>query len=330
MSASFNQPHTSPVPECREVGSEPATDSLPRRWWHDFAPQGVFWRRFVDWAAGNVPAFFHPVLIWASSAVFFLIASSPRKAVLQNLRVVLPGSSLLVNCFRVVRIFANFGWALADAAVYKVRRHPFRYDLTGEKFLIQLARAKGGVVLTAHMGNYDLAAALFAEKFNRQIRMVRAPEPDALSAQHVGLSLQESSAGGVRVDYSNNGASLAFDLLNALRDGEIISIQGDRVIGEVARALVTFFGHKVLLPTGPFVLSIVSETPIYPLFMVRTGYRRYKIIAHQPITCLGQGSREEQVAAAMRDWARLLEDNVGLYWRQWYAFVPIFGTAPGV
>src|SRR5205085_10523186 len=109
------------------------------------------------------------------------------------------------------------------------------------RFLDQLAAARSGIVLTAHMGNYDLGAGLFAEKFHRRIRMVRAPEPDALAARHVDLALQQSSAGAVKIGYSSDGTSLAFDLLNALRGGEIISIQGDRVTGEVARASVKFF-----------------------------------------------------------------------------------------
>ena len=273
-----------------------------------------------------MPAPIHRPLIWISTLLFFFIAAPARKAVLENLLVILPGSSRLMNYFRVCRIFANFGWALADGAIYKLRKPAFDCELNGQSFLEQLALSKnGGVVLTAHMGNYDLAAALFAEKFNRQIHMVRAPEPDALSARHVDLSLQQSSSGAVRVGYSNSGTALAFDLLNALRDDEIISIQGDRVIGEVARAPVIFFGRNVLLPTGPFVLSIVSETPIYPLFMVRTGYRKYRIIACTPITLLPDGrSREEKISTAMQRWAELLEENVKIYWPQWYAFVPIF------
>jgi phosphatidylinositol dimannoside acyltransferase len=296
-----------------------------RRWWHDFAVQGIFWRKFVDWAARSLPAVFHPFLIWTSACLFFFIAAPARRAVVQNLQIILPRSSRLANYARVLRIFVNFGWALADAAIYKLLKPRFSYELEGQNFLEELALSKdGAVVLTAHMGNYDLAAALFAEKFNRQIHMVRAPEPDALSAHHVDLSLQQSSSGAVRVGYSNGGASLAFDLLNALRDGEIISIQGDRVIGEVARAPVNLFGRQVLLPTGPFVLSTVSQAPIYPLFMIRTGYRKYKIIAHEPIACsLDNRSREEKVSMAMQRWANLLEKKVTKYWRQWYAFVPI-------
>src|SRR5437763_15159303 len=154
--------------------------------------------------------------------------------------------------------------------------------------------------------------------------MVRAAAPDAPAARHLRLALQQSGAGAVKVGYSSDGTSLAFDLLNALRAGEIISIQGDRVVGEVARAPVKLFAREVFLPTGPFVLSLVSETPIYPLFIVRTGYRKYKIIAREPITSFrGNGSRDQAIGEAMQNWAQVLEEIVQSYWPQWFALTPL-------
>ncbi len=272
----------------------------------------------------NLPAIFHRPLIWIAAFLFFFIATPARKSVLQTLRLIRPGSWRVMNYLRVLRVFANFGWSLTDATAYRMSKARFRYELEGGRFLDQLAAARGGIVLTAHMGNYDLGAALFAEKFDRQIRMVRAPEPDALAAQHVDLALQQSSAGAVKVGYSDDGTSLAFDLLSALRNGEIISIQGDRVVGEVGRAPVKFFDREVFLPNGPFVLSVVSETPIYPLFIVRTGYRKYKIIAREPIACSRDAvPRDEAIAAAMQKWAEVLEEIVRCYWPQWFAFTPL-------
>ena len=271
-----------------------------------------------------LPAFLHRPLIWIAATLFFFIARPARKALLQNLRVVIPGSWRIVNYLRVIRMFASFGWSLTDTAVYRLKKGRFRYELEGGRFLDELGAAKGAIVLTAHMGNYDLGAALFAERFHRMIRMVRAPEPDALAAQHVDLALQQSSAGGVKVGYSDDGTSLAFDLLNALRGGEIISIQGDRVVGDVARASVEFFSRQVFLPNGPFVLSLVSETPIYPLFIIRIGFRKYRIIAREPIVCFRKnGPRDQVIADSMQNWARVLEGIVSEHWGQWFAFAPL-------
>jgi phosphatidylinositol dimannoside acyltransferase len=289
-----------------------------------FVVENVFWRKVIDWSVAHVPAIFHRPLIWLAAFVFFFVAAPGRKALLQNLRLIWPRSWRLANYLRVVRVFANFGWSLTDTAVYRILKPRFRYELEGMRFLEQLASAKNGIVLTAHMGSYDLAAALFSQKFHRVIRMVRAPERDPQSAEHVDLALQQSSAGAVKVGYSDDGTALAFDLLNALRAGEIISIQGDRIVGEVARAPAKLFGREVLLPNGPFVLSLVSETPIYPLFIVRIGYRKYKILAREPIVSLrGEGSRDQVVAEAMQRWARVLEEILRNYWPQWFAFAQL-------
>ena len=289
-----------------------------------FAVESVFWRRAIDWSVAHIPAAFHRPLIWLAASIFLFVAAPARRALLKNLRLVRPKSWRPANRLRVIRIFTNFGWSLTDTAAYRILKARIRYELEGMRFLEQLASAKNAIVLTAHMGSYDLAAGLFAQKFHRQVRMVRAPERDALAAQHVDAALHQSSGGAVGVGYSSDGTALAFDLLSALRNGEIISMQGDRVAADVVRAQVRFFEREILLPNGPFVLSLVSEAPIYPLFIVRTGYRKYKILAREPIVCAkAAGSRDQIIAEAMQRWVAVLEETVRHYWPHWFAFVPL-------
>jgi phosphatidylinositol dimannoside acyltransferase len=289
-----------------------------------FAVESIFWRQAIDWSVAHIPTIFHRPLIWVAAFVFFFVAAPARRALVENLRLVRPNTWRATNWLRVIRVFANFGWSLTDTAAYRILKARTRYELEGLRYLEQLASAKSAIVLTAHMGSYDLAAGLFAQKFHRQVRMVRAPERDPLAAQHVDLALQESSGGAVGVGYSSDGTALAFDLLSALRNGEVISMQGDRVTGDVARAPVNFFEREIALPSGPFVLSLVSEAPIYPLFIVRTGYRKHKIVAREPITCPQNAvSRDQIIAEAMQCWAAVLEQVVRIYWSQWFAFAPL-------
>ncbi len=295
------------------------------RWMQRFAVQGVIWRRYIDWTILNVPFYFHPILIFCSTLIFFFFAATARKALCHNFAIIFPGSSRLSNYLRTFQTFYNFAWTLADAAVHRLLRSSFNYEFEGEKLLNELASTKGAIVLTAHIGNYDLGAALFAEKFQREIRLVRAPEPDPLAAQHVDLSLQRSSGGAVKIDYSTAGASLSLDLLAALRSGQIVSIQGDRVVGDVTCLPATLFGRELLLPNGPFVLSRAAEVPIYPLFIVRRGYRKYRIIVREPIVCSHTSPRrEDDIAAAMQRWSAVLEEMINRYRTQWYAFTSIF------
>jgi len=116
---------------------------------------------------------------------------------------------------------------------------------------------------------------------------------------------------------------LSFDLLNALRRGEIVSIQGDRVEGEVAEIPAQMFGTRLRLPTGPFVLAQVAGVPIYPLFIVRAGYRIYQIIVREPINVLRSGpNRDADLTLAVENWCKVLERQIADHWDQWFAFAP--------
>ena len=239
--------------------------------------------------------------------------------------IVFPRSSLLIIYLRVFRVVHNFAWTLAEAAIYKLIKGEFSYDIVGADWLDQLGHASGAIVLTAHMGSYDLGAALFAEKFDREIRMVRAPEPDRQSARHLDASLERSGEGAVRVDYNTSGAMLSFDLLNALRQGEIVSIQGDRAEGDIARRTARLFDTPVEIPDGPFVLAQVANVQIYPLFITRLGYRSYRITVREPITVPRTGpERDKDIARAVEEWSVLLEQTICEHWDQWFAFSPAF------
>jgi lauroyl/myristoyl acyltransferase len=289
-----------------------------------FAVRGVFWRHYLDWAVVNLPFHFYPVPLIFCTIFFFFFAAPARRAIVANLAVVLPGSSRAINYLRAFRTLYNFAWTIAEAAIARLLKEEFSYEIIGAEWLNELGAAPGAIVLTAHMGSYDLGAALFAEKFHREIRVVRAPEPDERTAQHLSASLEKAGTGGVKVDYNTAGALLSFDLLKALRDGEIVSIQGDRVEGPVAQIAAQLFDRDVLLPNGPFVLGLVAQAPIYPLFIARTGCRSYEIIVREPIRLETTGDREQDIARGVRQWCAALQEIVAGRWDQWFAFTPLF------
>src|SRR4051812_2930732 len=289
-----------------------------------FAVKGVFWRRYLDWAVVNLPFYFYPVPLTFFTIFFFFFAAPARRAIVANLAVVLPGSSRAINYLRAFRTLYNFAWTISEAAIYRLLHEQFSYEIVGAKWLEELGAAPGAIVLTAHMGSYNLGAALFAKKFHREIRVVRAPEPHRESAEHLSASLEGAGQTGVKVDYNTAGALLSFDLLKALRDGEIVSIQGDRAEGDVAQITAPLFGSQAKMPNGPFVLALVTQTPIYPLFITRTGSRRYRIIVREPIRLHPSGDRNSDIASGVGRWGVVLEEVVAMHWDQWFAFTPIF------
>ncbi len=296
-----------------------------RGWLRHFGVRAVLWRHYLDFGITNIPLYLLPVILSFWTTFFYFFAAPARRAVLSNLRIIFPGSHPILNRLRTWRTLYNFAWTIADAADHRLAKQEFVYELEGEEILDQLAASQGAILLTAHMGSYDLGAAVFAERFHRQIRMVRAPEADAKTARHLDDSLHRAGAGALKVAYNTSSMALPVELLNAIRQGEIVSIQGDRPLPHISQRATRLFGEDVQLPDGPFVLACVAQVPIYPVFIVRTSFRRYKIIARQPIECRrAGGDRETAMAEAMLRWSRTLESVIAAHWSQWFSLVPIF------
>lgn len=291
-------------------------------WLRRFGARGVFWRQLLRFAVISVPLFLEP-LVMAVWSGLFLFWRSGRRAVMMNLRVIKPGSRNITNFFRTYRIFWNFAWSISDNLRFFEDRTIPDWEFSGLENFERLRDHKGGaIILTAHMGSYDLGAHLFSETSARQIVMVRAPEVDPQTHSFEERA-KGRQAGAVRVDFNTRAGALALDLLHAVRDGDLVAIQGDRVTPGIASASARLFGTTVNLPSGPFALALAARAPIFPLFIIRKGRRRYQLLAHPPITIERTRDRQGDLQRAVDAWATVLESVVATAWHQWFMFEPM-------
>ena len=287
-----------------------------------FVVHGVFWRRLLRYGMVSAPIWLEPAIIAFWSAVFLLWGPG-RRGVMRNLTAIIPGSNALTNFFRCYRVFWNFAWTIADNLRFKELRVQPDWEFEGlANFEKLVAEPRGAILLTAHMGNYDLGAQLFAQSCDRKIVMVRAPEADPETRRYEE-ELHARTAGEVRIDFNTRASELAIDLLTALREGEIVAIQGDRVTPGIASLQATLFGKRTELPAGPFALAMSARVPIYPAFIFRLGRRNYRLVAAEPFEVVRTSrDRDEAFARAAEQWTRELEKVLRAAWFQWFAFAP--------
>lgn len=292
-----------------------------------FKVKGVFWRQFLRWAVLNVPVWVEPAVIaWWSA--FFLLWGPGRRGVMRNLRVIKPGSTAPGNFLRTYRVFWNFAWTITDNLRFRETRVIPDWEFDGREHLEPLlAPNTPGIILTAHMGSYDLGAHLFAAMTSRHIVMIRAPEVDPDTRQYEESHAAEAERDGLRVGF-NTAGDLAFELLEAVGRGELVAIQGDRVTGGIATLPAMLFGRRVALPAGPFALAMASRVAIHPMFVARAGRRRYRLIARPPITVERRTrDRNADLQRAVDTWAAQLEEVIRAQWFQWFTFDAVFEDA---
>ncbi len=281
------------------------------------------------WALTGTPDFLIPIIVFAWTLFIYVFATTPRQAAASNMQVLFPSDNqLLIQC-RVFLLFWNFALTEVDSAMAIAGSAQLNWELVGLKNFQQLAGSEDpAIILTAHMSNYDVASHLFAWQLNRTLHTVRAPEQTPQMQDLVRSHLEQLAAQGAsRVHFNEPGSMLAVNLLKALNDGEVVAIQGDRADRSEATLESSLCGRDCTIPKGPFALAMAARCAIYPIFIVRSGYRRYRAVCALPIIDAAESTQRKSPELQMQlvtQWMAELEKQIHEHWQQWYVFQEVW------
>jgi lauroyl/myristoyl acyltransferase len=312
----------------------PAPNGPPwRQWLNRLSIYGDLWPRLLSLATRVTPWFLEPLFIALYTPLFYLALHPPRRARLRHHQAHIPRASAPTRHARAFRVIWNFACSLTDAAHVRSGHDIIDWEIDGLDHLNALSRLpSGAIILTAHMGNYDLAAPLFASRLQRQLHLVRAPERQHQSQAYATQQRDRLASNWCVIHYNEPGNMLAVKLTALLKDNQIVAIQGDRILFDVSATTLPFSPrHDWRLPAGPFILGLVSRAPLVPLFITRSGWRRYRITAH-PAYHWPEGRLDKTTALHHAElwWSQILAETVRQHWHQWFVFEPAFtpATAP--
>ena len=269
-----------------------------------------------------LPVWLVTALTYPVTAVFWLLAVPQREAVRGNLSALLPGKG--GSALAGYRVFLNFALTYLDRLWYLHFDREVKWDIVGKDEFEKLRRSDtgGALVFTVHSGNYDIGAGLFASKFGRPIHTVRMPEASA-SLQELReqeLRRQESREPFLHIHYNEPNGHLGMELCRKLMAAEVVCVQGDRVMGDVAPTEAHIDGLTYLIPRGPLVLAEVTGVPCYPVFLTRKGRLSYRIEIGHPFHPGGRKLKAAEVCAA---WLPVMHDFLLRNWDQWFVFEPL-------
>lgn len=305
-----------PLPVARPGGL--ALPEAPPRWYaHEWNRAAVY-----RWGASLLGALPRRARLALAAAVASVVRFPVERAVVSaNLARIAPELQAAQREALVRRVFSRFAMCFADLISTNRRGEklePLLAAVEGrERLEAAMAGARGLIVMTAHLGNWELAGRLLGLQLARPTHVLVAAEPDP----EVERFLRGGPAPVRFVTRSSPTAVVT--LLAALRRNEIVALQGDRALGTRGDVVVDFFGAPAPFPLGPFVLARAAGAPVVPAFCVLGADRRYTIRLGEPIRVAPGGEM-----AALRAWIRVLEDAVRRHPEQWFNFFDLWGSSP--
>ena len=220
----------------------------------------------------------------------------------------------LIAAYAVYFNIISFGKTLIDRFVILANdKHHFTFEFEGENYLRELeAEKKGAILLTAHIGNWEIAGAYLRRLEGSVINvLMHRAEKAAIQKMKDNLPIGQQ----LNVIAISSDLSHVIEIKNALARGEIVCLQGDRTM-EGARSIdLPFIGATAAFPEGPFILASRFKVPVTIVFAMKDSETHYKFSATPP-TVMKRG----QERALAEYYVENLEKKLKDYPYQWFNF----------
>jgi KDO2-lipid IV(A) lauroyltransferase len=213
-----------------------------------------------------------------------------------------------------LNVFRNFGRALTEALagtklstpeVEALVVNPREFE---RRMRAVLDEGNGMIVLTGHLGNWELGGMLAARHIPLNVVANRFNfEPFNRLAE--GLR----TAGRMKIIYLNENPRV---IIRALKRNEVVAMLPDQDIRRLPGTYALFFGRPAWTPIGIVLTAKVSRAPIVPVFMVRRGLK-YVMIVGEKIPLRFSGDRKRDAGENTQRWTDVFETYVRRYPDQW-------------
>jgi|YNPNPStandDraft_1061719.scaffolds.fasta_scaffold01914_10 KDO2-lipid IV(A) lauroyltransferase len=169
---------------------------------------------------------------------------------------------------------------------------------------------RGGIFVTGHMGNWELAAALVAARGLPMNVVARHIYLEPLNRRLVGIR----SRMGVRTIYRDSSMR---PMIRCLKENQFLGILPDQDVRRVGGIYVEFFGRPALTPVGPALLAIASGAPLLLARDIRLPHGRHLVTIDPPVYADRRAPREQEIRRLVTLYTRRLEEFVREHPGQW-------------
>ena len=209
-------------------------------------------------------------------AYYVLCSSLARERASHYLSRRFPGSSGLRRLWHCYLLILAFGKVLVDRAVVGILGpESFNINLAGREELLKLRDENRGMILmTAHVGCWQVAMSAL-EFLQRPVNMLMRREDgdiDRHDYEHAGIPCP------YQVIDPTGYLGGTLEMMGALKQGQIVSVMGDRLFGSDKSSVRTsFLGADVTIPFSAYKLASATGAPVVVFFTRKDGPQSYQV-----------------------------------------------------
>ncbi|HMI63647.1 MAG TPA: lysophospholipid acyltransferase family protein [Puia sp.] len=192
----------------------------------------------------------------------------------------------------------------------------FSFNFDGEDHLREIvALQRGGLLLSAHLGNWEIAGHLL-KRLDTRINLVMFDGEHRQIKEYIAAVTGKRN---VNVILIKNDLSHIYAISDAFRNNELVCMHADRFIKGNKTLTSEFLGEAARFPMGPFVLAAKFKVPVSFVFAMKETTLHYHFFASK-IKDYTHLSKEMLMQEMLNDFVGEMERMVDKYPEQWYNY----------
>ena len=210
-----------------------------------------------------------------------------------------------------------FGQTLIDRiAISSGMKDKFTYEFDGvEKIRETLEKGNGGVLISAHIGNFEISEYFFDDfDENMYINLVTTDlEREKIKNYLEGLSIKSRA----KYILIKDDMSHIFGFNKALSENEFICMTGDRYVDGSKFLEIDFLGETARFPAGPFLIGSKLKVPVLFVYVMKESTFHYHLYAREAEV---DYKNERIVLESYRDNITSMIEKYPLQWFNYFDF----------
>src|SRR2546427_8813142 len=264
---------------------------------------------------GGLPRSLSRAAAIALSWTIYLLHVRLRRVGMRNLALAFPDKTRRERA-RILRgVFTSLGRQLAEVCLFPT----YTLENVGkvvvydgfENFERALARGKGVLFLTAHLGGWELSAfthSLYGHPLHIVMRPLDNVYLDSLMRRY------RTMHGNSTVDKDD----FVRGLLSAMKAGETVGILMDTNMTPPQGVFTDFFGIPACTASGLARIALRTDAAVVPGFTVWDPVlRKYRLRFDPAVKLIRTGHLEADIVANTRQFTKVIEEYVRKYPDQW-------------
>jgi len=234
--------------------------------------------------------------------------------------------SKIKSFFSIYKNYYIFGQTLLDKFIVMGGiKNKFTFTFDGEQNLRDIVLSgKGGILLSGHVGNWEIAGDLL-KRLETKINIV------VFDAEHKWMKeyLSQVLNPNYKLIVMKDNMSHVYEIGDALQRNEMICLHADRFVDSGKTLEMDFFGEKAHFPIGPFAIASTFKVPVSFVYAFKESHTHYHFYGSEIMEFKPEMGKNEYINHLAGNFVESFEKMVRKYPEQWFNYFK-FGSKSDV